>query len=89
MDFLSVPEFVIKNGRLHGHRYGKKPGDKEYFLANQLKKKCQNGEFHGFHDRFQHDQEFLILLMENHRDKELCRRWDAFADGDHTHHLTV
>ena len=34
MDLLSVPEYVIKKGRLHGHRYGKKPGDKEYFTAN-------------------------------------------------------
>ena len=38
MDLLSVPEYVIK-GRLHGHRYGRRPGDKEYFTANQLKKK--------------------------------------------------
>ena len=36
LDFLSIPEYVIKKGRPHGHRYGKKPGDKEYYLANQL-----------------------------------------------------
>ena len=30
MDFLSVPEYVIKKGRPHGHRYGKKLGDKEH-----------------------------------------------------------
>ena len=41
MDLLPVPEYVIKKGRAHGHRYGKKPGDKEYYLANQLKKKCK------------------------------------------------
>ena len=29
MDLLSIPEYVIKKGRPHGHRYGKKPGDKE------------------------------------------------------------
>ena len=40
MDFLSVPEYVIQKGRPHGHRYGKKPGDKEYHTANQLKNKC-------------------------------------------------
>ena len=28
MDLLSLPEYVIKKGRLHGQRYGKKPGDK-------------------------------------------------------------
>ena len=41
MDFLSLPEYVIKKGRPHVHRCGKKPGDKEYYLANQLKKKCK------------------------------------------------
>ena len=44
MDLLSVPEYVIKKGRPHGHRYGKKPGDKEFYLANQLKKKCKKRE---------------------------------------------
>ena len=28
MDLLSVPAYVIKKGRVHGFRYGKKPGDK-------------------------------------------------------------
>ena len=41
MDLVSLPEYVIKKGRPHGHRYGKKPGEKEYYLANQLKKKCK------------------------------------------------
>ena len=30
MDLLSIPENVIKKGRPHGHRYGKKPGHREY-----------------------------------------------------------
>ena len=33
MDYLSVPEYVIKKGRPHGNRYGKKPRDKEYHTA--------------------------------------------------------
>ena len=45
MDLLSLPEYVIKKGRPHGHRYGKKRGDKEYLLANQLKKKCKKKNF--------------------------------------------
>ena len=44
MDLLSLPEYVIKKGRPHGHRYGKKPGDKEYYTANQLKKKYRYEE---------------------------------------------
>ena len=89
MDFLSVPEYVIKKGRLHGHRYGEKPGDREYFTANQLKKRCKKKYFQGIHDRFMRDPEFRNRMIENHRDKELCRRWDALADEDHTNHLTA
>ena len=28
-------------------------------------------------------------MIENRRDEDLCRRWDALADGDHSHHLTA
>ena len=45
MDLHSVPEYVIKKGRAHGHIYGKKPGDKEHYLANQVKKKCKKRHF--------------------------------------------
>ena len=40
LDLLSIPEYVIKKGRPHGHRYGKLPEDKEYHLAHNLKKRC-------------------------------------------------
>ena len=66
MDLLSVPESVIKKGRPHGHRYGKNPGDKEYYTANQLKKKCKKRDFQGIHDRFLRDQEFRIRMIGNH-----------------------
>ena len=89
MDLLSIPEYVIKKGRPHGHRYGKKLRDKEYFSTNQLKKKCKETNFQGIDDRFIRDPEFRSRMIENHRDEELCRRWDALADEDHTHHLTA
>ena len=41
MDLLSIPEYVIKKGRPHGHRYGKRPEDKEYHLVHNLKKRCK------------------------------------------------
>ena len=34
-------------------------------------------------------KKFRIRMIENHRDAEVCRRWDALAAEDHTHHLTV
>ena len=88
MDLLSLLEDVIKKGRPHGHRYGKKPGDKEYNLANQLKKKCKKKKFQGIHDRFLRDHEFRVRMIEHNRDEEVCRRWDVLADEDHTYHLS-
>ena len=85
---LSIPEYVIKKGRLHGHRYGKKPGDREYFSANQLKKKCKKKFFQGIHDRFIRDETFRNRMIENGRDEDACRQMDVLADEDHTHHLT-
>ena len=87
--FFQSPEYVIKKGRPHGHRYGKKPGDTEYSSANQLKKKCKKMDFQGIHDRFIRVQEFRDRMIENHRDEDLCRRWDALSDEDHTHHSTA
>ena len=88
MDFLSIPEYFTKKGRPHGHRYGKKPGDMEYFSANQLKKKCKKKFFQGIHDRFIRDETFRHRMIENGRNEDVCRQWDALADEDHTHHLT-
>ena len=88
MDLLSIPEYVIKKGRPHGHRYGKKPGDRGYYTANQLKKKCKKKFFQDIHDRFIRDETFRNQMIENGRDEDACRQMDALADKDHTHHLT-
>ena len=48
MDLLSIPYYYIKKGRPHGHRYGKKPGDREYYIAKSLKKKCKKEKILGY-----------------------------------------
>ena len=58
LDLFSIPNYCIKKRRPHGHRYGKKPGDHEYFIANSLKKKCRKRHFLGIHDRFIRDARF-------------------------------
>ena len=88
MDLLSLPEYVIKKGRPHGHRCGKKPENKEYYLANQLEKKCKKKKFQGIHDRFLLGHDFRARMIENNRDEEVCRRWDVLADENHTYHLS-
>ena len=89
MDLLSIPNYYIKKGRHHGHRYGKKPGDYEYFVANSLKKKCKKRGFLGIHDRFIRDEKFRKNMFDVGRSEELCREMDKLANEDHTHHITA
>ena len=88
MDLLSIPEYVIKKGRPQGRRYGKKQGDREYYTANQLKKKCKKKFFQGIHGKFIRDETFRNRMIENGRNEDICRQMDVLADEDHTHHLT-
>ena len=82
------PTYYIKKGRLHGYRYGKKPGDHEYFVANSLKKKCKKKFYLGIHDRFIRDEKFRKNIFDTGRTEERCRKMDEVADEGHTHHLT-
>ena len=84
LDLLSIPEYVIKKGRLHGHRYGKLPGSREYYLANNLKKRCKKKDYEGIHDRFLRDDVFRRRITENNRDENVCRARDLLAEEDHT-----
>ena len=64
MDLLSIPEYRLKKGRLHGHRYGKIPEKKEYHLARNSKKKCIKKRFTGIHDRSLRDHDFRKCMLE-------------------------
>ena len=85
---FSIPNYYIRKGRPHGHRYGKKEGEHEYFIANQLKKKCKKREFLSIHDRFIRDARFRKTMIEMGRTEEVIREMDELANEDHTHHAT-
>ena len=89
LDLFSIPNYYIKKVRPHGHRYGKKEGDYEYFIANSLKKKCKKRGFLGIHDRFIRDERFRKSMIELGRSEEICREMDKLANEDHTHHITA
>ena len=55
LDLLSIPNYVIKKGRPHGHRYGKIKEQKEHLIAHNLRRRCIKRGFEGIHDRFQKD----------------------------------
>ena len=88
MDLHSIPNYYIKKERPHGHRYGKKPGDREYYIAHSLKTKCKKKNFLGVHDRFVRDDKFRRNMIEIGRTEDLCRQMDDLADEEHTHHVT-
>ena len=67
---------------------GRKKGDHEYFIANQLKKKCKKREFLSIHDRFIRDARFRKTMIEVGRTEEVIREMDKLANEDHTHHAT-
>ena len=88
LDLFSIPNFYIRKGRPHGHRYGKKESDKEYHTANQLKKKCRKRGYNNIHDRFIRDTWFRKSMLEMDRTEEVIREMDRLANEDHTHIAT-
>ena len=82
LDLFSIPNFYIRKGRPHGHRYGKKEGDKEYHTANQLQKKCIKRKYKNIHDRFIRDTWFRKTMLELGRTEEVIREMDRLANED-------
>ena len=75
LDLFSIPNFYIRKGPPHGHRYANKEGDHEYHTANQLKKKCKKREFSSIHDRFIRDARFRKTMIEWVVLKKWFARW--------------
>ena len=88
LDLFSIPNFYIRKGRPHGHRYGKKEGCKEYHTANQLQKKCRKKQDKNIHDRFIRDTWFRKTMIELGCSEEVIREMDKLANEDHTHTAT-
>ena len=87
LDLFSIPNFYIRKGRPHGHRYGKKV-IKNTTLQNQLQKKCKKRQFLSIHDRFIRDARFRKTMIELGRTEEVIREMNKLANEDHTHHAT-
>ena len=81
LDLFSIPNFYIRKGRPHGHRYGKKAGCKEYHTANQLQKRCRKKKYENIHDRFirwqflqKNDDRVGSLWRDHPWDGSACKR---------------
>ena len=85
LDSFSIPSFYIRKDRPRGHRYGKSPGCKEYFTANQLARKCRKKEYDSIHDRFIRDKTFRKAMIEVGRSEQMIIEMDKLANEDHTY----
>ena len=88
LDLFSIPNFYIRKGRPHGHRYGKKEGCKEFHTAKQLRKRCRKKQYENIHDRFIRDTWFRKTMIELGRSEDVILEMDRLANEDHTHIAT-
>ena len=88
LDLFSIPNFYIRKGRPHGHRYGKKAGCKEYHTANQLQRRCRKKKYENIHDRFIRDKFFRKTMIELGRSEEITLEMDRLASEDQSHIAT-
>ena len=88
LDLFSIPNFYIRKGRPHGHRYGKAPGCKEFHTANQLQRRCRKKHYENIHDRFIRDKFFRKTMIELGRSEEIILEMDRLASEDHSHIAT-
>ena len=79
LDLFSIPNFYIRKGRPHGHRYGKKEGCKEYHTANQLQKRCRKKKYENIHDRFIRDKFSRKTMIELGRSEEIILEMDRLG----------
>ena len=87
LDLFSIPNFYIRKGRPHDHRYGKK-GCKEFHTAKQLQRRCRKKHYENIHDRFIRDKFFRKTMIELGRSEEIILEMDRLASEDHSHIAT-
>ena len=88
LDLLSIPNYVIKKGRPHGHRCGKTQEQKDHYITHNLRRRCKKRGFEGIHDRFQKDPVLGESQLSIDRTEEVCIHMDKDAQKDFTLRVT-
>ena len=88
LDTFCIPNFYIRKGRPHGHRYGKAPGCKEYHTADQLARRCRKKKYDSIHDRYIRDKTFRKAMIEVGRSEKIIKEMDQLASENHTYKAT-
>ena len=85
---LNSKNYVIKKGRLHGHRYVKTKEQRDCHVAHNLRTRCIKRRFQGIHHRFLNDPEFRDSQLEHDQTEEVCIQMDELAQKDFSCHMT-
>ena len=89
LDLLSIPNYVTKKGRPHGHRYGKTPQQKEYHQAHNLKKDASRSISKGSTIASCERTWISCIPWSNMIEMKKCvSKWDDLADKDFSHYMT-
>ena len=84
LDLFSIPNFYIRKGWPHGHRYGKKEGCTEFHTAKQFQKKCRKKQYENIHDRLIRDLWFRKTMIDMGRSEQVILEMDRLASEDHS-----
>ena len=82
LDLFSIPNFYIRKGRPHGHRYGKKEGCKEFHTAKQRQRRCRKKHYENIHNPFNRDKWFRKTMIELGRSEEVILEMDRLASEE-------
>ena len=83
LDLLSIPNCVIKKGRLHGNRHGRTGEQTPYFT--QFEKGLHQK---GFCDRFQNDPTYRESPLSIDRTVKVCIKMDKDAQKNLTYRMS-
>ena len=88
MDLLSIPEYVMKEGKTSWPQMWETSRKQRISSAHNLKMRCKKRDNKGIHDLFLRDHVFRERIIENNRDEEVCRAWDVLAEQENTYHMS-
>ena len=88
-DTLSIPNCVIKNCPTHGARHGNTEEQRIYHVAHNAYKRCLKKKYDGILDRFLNSPRYRASQTEQGWTEELCAKYDALAQEDHSYTYTA
>ena len=87
LDLLSIPNYVIKKGRPHGHSYGKTEEQIQHYIAHNLRKRCIKRGLKEFTAASRKIQHFVTRYSELIELKKYASRWTRDAQKYFTYRM--